>query len=91
VAGRYVQLHGLPRACIDRGPDLDDEPANSSPGDHHGIFVEGYTEEIGAETYTIDFNLSPATLSPTPWILNSASYSQLDSTTVSRSAIRKFG
>jgi hypothetical protein len=52
-----------------------------APATTMAFFVEGYTEAIGAETYTIDYNLSPAVLSDV-WVLDSASYSQLDSTTV---------
>lgn len=52
-----------------------------APSTTMSFFIEGYTEQIGAETYVITFNLSPASLSAV-WVLNSASYSQLDSTTV---------
>ena len=45
------------------------------------VFIEGIAETIGAESYTITFELSPVVLSDV-WQLDSASYSQLDQTTV---------
>jgi hypothetical protein len=49
-----------------------------APAATMSFFVEGYSEQIGDETYTIDFNLSPAELSPTPWIFEDPVYGQYD-------------
>jgi hypothetical protein len=54
---------------------------SQAPASSLEFFVEGYSEQIGAESYVITFNLSPSALSDV-WLLNSATHSQLDSTTI---------
>jgi len=63
--GDRITLSGLP---------------SQAPAVSMDFFIEGYTEVIGAESYKMTFNLSPATLSGV-WQLDSATYSVLDSTT----------
>lgn len=54
---------------------------SQAPSSTMTFFIEGITERIGAETYRIEFNVSPAAYANV-WTLDSASLSQLDSTTV---------
>lgn len=63
--GDRITLSGLPSQA----------PASSSD-----FFIEGYTEVIGAESYRMTFNLSPAELSGV-WQLDSSVYSVLGTTT----------
>lgn len=63
--GDRITLSNLPSSA----------PATSIDG-----FIEGISEVLGAEFYTITFELSPA-LKFDVWQLDSASYSQLDTTT----------
>lgn len=53
---------------------------SQAPAASMDFFIEGYTETIGAESYRMTFNLSPADQSGV-WQLDSAVYSVLDSTT----------
>lgn len=54
---------------------------SQAPAATADLFVEGYTEDIGPERYGITFNTSPVAYSSV-WVLDSATASQLDSTTV---------
>jgi len=53
---------------------------SQAPAASMDFFVEGYTEQISSALYQFAFNLSPAALSGV-WVLDSAVYSVLDSTT----------
>lgn len=52
--------------------------AAAAAGDY---FVEGYTETIGPESYFFTFNVSDASAYVSVWVLDSATRSQLDTTT----------
>lgn len=63
--GDRVTLSGLP---------------SQAPSSSMDFFIEGYTETIGAESYRMTFNLSPASQSGV-WQLDSSTYSVLGTTT----------
>ena len=51
-----------------------------APNSSNDQLIEGWTETWGAESVIFDYNTSPASTG-TVWVLDSASFSQLDSTT----------
>lgn len=53
---------------------------SQAPASSMDFFIEGYTETIGAESYRMTFNLSPASLSGV-WQLDSSTYSVLGTST----------
>lgn len=63
--GDRITLSGLP---------------SSAPASSMDFFIEGYSEQIGAESYRMTFNLSPADQSGV-WQLDSSVYSVLGTTT----------
>lgn len=52
-----------------------------APASSMDFYIEGISEEIGVGVHWMDFNLSPAVLS-TAWVLDSATSSQLDVSTI---------
>lgn len=52
-----------------------------APSATYGGFIEGISEVLGGELYTITFEISPVGLSDV-WVLDSSTYSVLDTTTV---------
>jgi hypothetical protein len=58
-----------------------DNLPSQAPDTTMDFFIEGISETITDESYFIEFNVSPAAYANV-WRLDSASFSQLDSTTV---------
>jgi hypothetical protein len=54
---------------------------SQAPATTMDVFIEGGTEQIGVNSYFIEFNVSPAAYANV-WILDDPVYSVLDSTTV---------
>jgi hypothetical protein len=53
---------------------------SQAPASTASVVIEGYSETFGIDQYSITFNCSPGGLSQA-WVLDSATYSVLDSTT----------
>ena len=68
-------------ATIGTRIDVTGHPSQAANGTE-SYFMEGYTESIGPESYTLTFNVSPGAVYLNVWQLDSSTKSQLDSTTV---------
>ena len=65
--GTKVQITGMPSQA----------PSSTFTG-----FIEGATERIGVDEWSIEFFTSPVTLEDSVWVLEDATYGAIDSTNV---------